>query len=207
MMGQAIVYSTETDKLHKAIFDIQQECPFIGKDSTNPHFKSKYASLEDIWSTLRPFFFKHRVMVSQVPGAIEAGNIEVITQLVHLDSGQFILARGFMPLGKEGPQAAGSAITYARRYFLCPLLGIVAGEDDDAEQAEGRSISPNKLVDLRKRKEAILEFAKASVKDSAQKWFSDVLGRKVAENLALGSEEEVVKLEAEVNRIKKLGLT
>ena len=66
---------------------------------------------------------------------------------------------------------------------------------------------PTKLVDLRKRKEAILEFGKNSIKDSMQKWFSDVLGRKVAENLALGSEEEVIKLEAEVNRIKKLGLT
>jgi len=206
-MSNAVIWSIEHSTIARIIFEIQQEVPFIGKDSTNPHFKSKYASLEDIWSTLRPVFLKHGILVSQVPGAIKEGSIEVVTQIIHVASGEFLLACGYMPLGKEGPQAAGSAITYARRYFLCPMLGIVAGEDDDAEQAEGRSIAPTKLVDLRKRKEAIIEFGKTIRVDSMQDWFSTVLGRKVADNLALGSEEEIVKLEADVNRIKKLGKT
>ena len=141
-MSNAVVWSGEHSTLLRIIFEIQQEVPFIGKDSTNPHFKSKYASLEDIWSTLRPVFLKHGILVSQVPGCIKEGSIEVVTQIIHVASGEFLLSCGYMPLGKEGPQAAGSAITYARRYFLCPLLGIVAGEDDDAEQAEGRTIAP-----------------------------------------------------------------
>jgi hypothetical protein len=206
-MSTSVIWSKESTNLLRIIFEIQQEVGFIGKDSTNPHFKSKYASLEDIWSTLKPVFAKHRVVVSQVPGAIKEGAIELITQIIHVDTGEFLLAVGYMPMGKEGPQAAGSAITYARRYFLCPLLGIVAGEDDDAEAAEGRTIPAKKLEGLRERKLNITTWGRANVKDSMQDWFSAVLGRKVDVDLTLKDEGEIIKLEAEVNRIKKLGLT
>ena len=117
--------------------------------------------------------------MSQVPGCIKDGSIEVVTQIIHVASGEFLLSCGYMPMGKEGPQAAGSAITYARRYFLCPLLGIVAGEDDDAEAAEGRSIPVKKLEGLRERKLNITTWGRANVKDSMVDWFSAVLGRKV----------------------------
>lgn len=206
-MSTSVVWSKESTNLLRIIFEIQQEVGFIGKDSTNPHFKSKYASLEDIWSTLKPVFAKHRVVVSQVPGVIKEGAIELITQIIHVDTGEFLLAVGYMPMGKEGPQAAGSAITYARRYFLCPLLGIVAGEDDDAEAAEGRTIPAAKLAGLKERKQEIVNFALKSIAEKPQDWFSSVLGRKVEASLALKDESEVVKLETEVNRIKKLGLT
>jgi hypothetical protein len=198
-MTQAVVYSKEVDKIHKAIFDIQQECPFIGKDSTNPHFKSKYASLEDIWSTLRPLFAKYGLMVSQVPGDIVNGNVEVITQLVHLESQQFFLTRGVMPMGKEGPQAAGSAITYARRYFLCPMLGIVAGEDDDAEAAEGRDAAT--LAKLRKRKEdAIKRLGEMFAGQPITQVLADILHRSVDAKLTLRDSSEIDLLE---NAIKK----
>ena len=36
---------------------------------------------------------------------------------------------------KDSPQAIGSAITYARRYSLASLVGVVSDEDDDAEAA------------------------------------------------------------------------
>jgi len=142
------------------------------------------------------------VMVSQVPGDIINGNIELITQIVDLDSSQYLLSRGFMPMGKEGPQAAGSAITYARRYFLCPLLGIVAGEDDDAEQAEGRAIPPAKLNSLKNRKDEAIKWI-SSRNDNVRLWLEDVLKRQVNENLSLMNEAEVVKVEAAVNLLKK----
>lgn len=203
MSSQAVVFTGECKKITKAIFDIQQECGFIGKDSTNPHFKSKYASLEDIWSTLKPIFKKHGVMVSQVPGEIINGAIELVTTLVHVESGEAVLTRGFMPVGKEGPQAAGSAITYARRYFLCPMLGIVAGEDDDAEAAEGREAAAKKLGGLKERKSALVLWLQGHGA-KPQEYFSSILGREVDEKLTLRSEEEVVKLEAAVNTLKKV---
>lgn len=206
-MSTSVVWSKENKEITRIIFEIQQELPFIGKDSDNPFFKSKYASLEDIWSNLKPLFAKHSIVISQVPGVIRDGAIEIVTQIIHVPSGEFVLSAGYMPMGKEGPQAAGSAITYARRYFLCPLLGIVAGEDDDAEQAEGRGIPAAKLANLKDRKQEIVNFALKSIAERPQDWFSSVLGRKVEASLTLKDEAEVAKLEAEVNRIRKLGLT
>ena len=199
-MSNAIAWSIEHSNLTRIIFEIQQEVPFIGKDSTNPHFKSKYASLEDIWSTLRPVFLKHGILVSQVPGAIKDGAIEVVTQIIHVASGEFLLSCGYMPLGKEGPQAAGSAITYARRYFLCPMLGIVAGEDDDAETAEGRSAV--ELAKLRKRKEMVLSRIRAAeLGDSMPLWVSKVLKRAVDDKITLNSEAEITMLEIAINEV------
>lgn len=199
-MSNAIAWSIEHSNLTRIIFEIQQEVPFIGKDSTNPHFKSKYASLEDIWSTLRPVFLKHGILVSQVPGAIKDGAIEVVTQIIHVASGEFLLSCGYMPLGKEGPQAAGSAITYARRYFLCPMLGIVAGEDDDAETAEGRSAV--ELAKLRKRKEMVLSRIRtAELGDSMLFWVSKVLKRTVDDKITLNNEAEITMLEVAINEV------
>jgi hypothetical protein len=43
-----------------------------------------------------------------------------------------------MPLSKPDPQGYGSALTYARRYSLASMVGLIT-EDDDAETACGRA--------------------------------------------------------------------
>jgi hypothetical protein len=108
-----------------------------------------------------------------------------------------MISVGEMPMGKEGPQAAGSAITYARRYFIAPILGLIAGKDDDGEAAEGRSIPPAKMSGLKERKAAILSAYRGidGVKDSIVQWASKVLSRTVDEQLTLKNEDEVKKLE------------
>jgi hypothetical protein len=55
--------------------------------------------------------------------------------LQHVPSGESISATAPVPLAKNDPQGAGSAITYGRRYALGMLLGLVAEEDDDAQAA------------------------------------------------------------------------
>jgi hypothetical protein len=54
--------------------------------------------------------------------------------LVHAESGTEL--RGEMALlpAKADPQGQGSAITYARRYALMAVLGLVADEDDDGNE-------------------------------------------------------------------------
>jgi hypothetical protein len=71
-----------------------------------------------------------------------------VTRPTLRDDGQFVLAYGllfaataeelggFYPLPNSTPQTIGSAITYARRYALCSILGIAAEDDDDAQTAE-----------------------------------------------------------------------
>ena len=58
----------------------------------------------------------------------------LVTKLVHIASGQWQSSLLVMPLPKNDPQGYGSALTYARRYGLCALVGIVT-EDDDGSAA------------------------------------------------------------------------
>ena len=43
-----------------------------------------------------------------------------------------------MPLSKNDPQGYGSALTYARRYSIASMIGLITEDDDDAEAACGR---------------------------------------------------------------------
>lgn len=69
------------------------------------------------------------------PVELGAGHIGLETRLIHAESGQWISSMAVIPLPKNDPQGMGSAITYARRYSLCAMLGIVT-EDDDGEGAK-----------------------------------------------------------------------
>jgi hypothetical protein len=76
-------------------------------------------------------------MIVQTTKAIEGGATALITTLAHT-SGQFISGEYPLCPAKSDPQGQGSALTYARRYALSAILGIVTDEDDDAESAMNR---------------------------------------------------------------------
>lgn len=197
-------FSEKTDKLFAAMLAVQQECGIIGKDSTNPHFKSEYASLEGIWATIKPIMGKHGILAFQTVGEVKGEIIQIFTTIVHAESGQFVVSLGEMPVGKLTPQALGSAITYARRYFLAPALGLVTGdEDDDGEAAMGREAAAKKLGTLKTRKEAAIKWI-SSRNNNVRGWLEDVLKRQVDEKLTLQNEAEVVAVENAVNSLKKL---
>lgn len=117
-----------------ALCKFQQECPAPKKNATNPHFKNKYAALDEIISTITPVLTKYGL--SQIQSTTSEGeNIGVKTLLIH-ESGEFIeFDTLWLPMGKVNAQGAGSSVTYARRYALCASLGIAAEEDDDGHNA------------------------------------------------------------------------
>lgn len=117
-----------------ALCKFQQECPAPKKNSVNPHFKNKYAALDEIISTITPVLTKNGLSQIQSTTA-EGEQIGVKTLLIH-QSGEFIeFDTLWLPMGKVNAQGAGSSITYARRYALCASLGIAADEDDDGNNA------------------------------------------------------------------------
>lgn len=106
----------------------------VVKNATNPHFGSDYATLDAVLDTVRPVFAKHGLAVYQAPGKIGelAGNlvVSVVTVLMH-ESGLQMQVETQVPLGpKATAQAAGGAITYARRYALAAIAGIAQVDDD-----------------------------------------------------------------------------
>ena len=126
--------------LAPALVKASAELRAITKDSTNPHFRSTYASLDTIIDTVRPVLAKHGLTVVQganSPHTDEAGRVTaftVETMLLHA-SGEYLSNAVIMPMGKADPQGAGAAVTYGRRYALSALLSLATEEDDDGNAA------------------------------------------------------------------------
>ena len=122
-------------KLAEALWKAQQEFPAIGKDSTNPHFKNKYASLDAIIATVRPILATYGLSLTQNSEATSEGKaLNVFTTLVH-QSGASVTACAYVPLAKQDAQGAGGALTYGRRYSLSALLCLATEDDDDGHRA------------------------------------------------------------------------
>ena len=132
--------SSEIGELAKALAAAQGEMTAAAKDASNPHFKSRYATLASVWDAIRGPLSRNGLSVSQVLETPDAGpGVIVRTMLLHT-SGQWIASRYVMPIpDKLTPQAVGSAITYARRYALSAIVGIAPDDDDDGNAA---SVTP-----------------------------------------------------------------
>lgn len=129
-----MICSEKIDQLAPALALAQAESTPATKDSTNPHFRNTYASLESIWQACRAALRKHGFSVLQScdPNG-EAGAL-LTTTLLHT-SGQWCRVQVVLPIEKPSVQAVGSAMTYGRRYGLAAAMGIVAEDDDDGEHA------------------------------------------------------------------------
>jgi len=96
-----------------------------------------YAPLESILHAVKPALSKNGLSLTQAMIVID-GKDYVETTLRHA-SGQTISNRIPLFVKDDGPQAYGSALTYARRYGVTLLLCISADDDDDGNAAEGNS--------------------------------------------------------------------
>lgn len=129
-----------SETLAQALVAFQAEAPHIELDSTNPHFKSKFASLAGVMKTVRPVLAKHGLAIVQQPTNMDFEKPALLTTLLHV-SGASIVSDPFpLAVEKPGPQAQGAALTYARRYAVLAILGLVGDEDDDAESAEAKPV-------------------------------------------------------------------
>jgi len=125
--------SPTIEKLAEALSKAQAELKNPAFDSTNPHFRSKFASLVSVREAVLPVLNRHGLTISQFPKGGD-GCAGVVNRLMH-SSGQWLEEECLLPLDKNNAQGAGSAITYARRYCLQAIAGVVADEDDDANAA------------------------------------------------------------------------
>jgi len=126
--------SDQIDQLAPDLVAAQRSLRAVAKTATNPHFKSAYVPLEEVMAAAKEALHARGIAILQSTEDEDAAGFNLVTTLLHT-SGQWISGRVRMPLDKATPQAAGSAITYGRRYGLSALLGIVADEDDDGHAA------------------------------------------------------------------------
>ena len=129
-----------TSTLNSALVAALGELRNLAKDKVNPHFKSKFTSLDSILDATRPVLAKHGLAMSQEP-CFEDDMAGVVTRIIHA-GGESRESKLLLPLRDQSPQGAGGAITYARRYSAAAILGITSDEDLDGNE----STMPSKPV-------------------------------------------------------------
>ena len=126
-----------TPNLATALSALQGEIEDAKKESQAHAYK--YADLPTVLQIARPLLCKHGLAVTQFP-VNHGDRVGVKTRLMHT-SGEFLEEEMTMPVhegrGMSPAQAAGSVITYCRRYSLTAVLGI-SQEDDDAAPIKQR---------------------------------------------------------------------
>jgi len=129
--------SENINELAAALAKAQAEIKTAGKGKENPFFKSSYADLAAIREACVEALSKHSLAVTQTTD-FDDGRTWLVTTLMH-SSGQWIDGRYPLKPVKDDPQGMGSAVTYAKRYALAAMVGVVSvDEDDDGEAASGR---------------------------------------------------------------------
>jgi len=134
---------TDFKNVDDALADLQGVLPVITKATTGNAGgrPTKYADLADICRELFPLMSKRGLAWTTRPTLLrfppDVREFVLFYSLRHASSGTSI--DGEYPLGTGSPQQLGSAITYARRYCLAAVTGIVADEDDDGRAAEQAS--------------------------------------------------------------------
>lgn len=148
--------SEEINEIAKAISKMQAEMEPALKDSKGYNYR--YADFSAVWNVLRKPLTDNGLMVTQDTFTLQEG-ASVQTFVVH-SSGQWIKS-GILtiPAAKKDAHTTGSCLTYAKRYQLCALLGIIADEDDDglkAQQAgpraDSRVVDPNAWIEKHAKK-------------------------------------------------------
>lgn len=127
-----------TSALTAALVELQRDLPTVRKTRTatvrsdKGSYTYSYADLADVTDALFPRLTALGLAFVCAPEVVD-GRPVLRGILRHMSGGE---VSGVLPLeGGRTPQAMGSSITYARRYLLGALTGLVAEEDDDGNTA------------------------------------------------------------------------
>jgi hypothetical protein len=135
MTNISIYFSDSVDQIFAAFAQAQAKFTKPEKTGKNPHFKSIYSTLEDIWDACKDPMAEHGLFVLQTLGFRDGVSL-LITTLGH-KSGQWMRGEGAIMMAKPDAQSMGSAITYMKRYSLSALIGVGCddGCEDDGNEA------------------------------------------------------------------------
>jgi len=119
-----------------AFLEAQKEIQNASQDANNPHYKSKYASLESVIGAIKPIANKHGIAIIQTNGKDEHGHF-VNTTLATGDE-VILESRIYLILQKNDMQGLGAACTYARRFDLASIF-CIGQEDDDGNSIKAKA--------------------------------------------------------------------
>lgn len=126
--------------LAEALVQLQARLPRITKDETarvehkgGGAHTYRYVNLSSITDAVFPLLAELHLVWMCRPTLNKDGRFVLQYSLIFADNHE--AEHGEYPLPEGTPQTIGGAITYARRYALCAVLGIAPADDDDDAQA------------------------------------------------------------------------
>jgi len=135
----------ELKDLLTAFSKAQAEIGKVKTDTTNPQFRSLYASLEAVQDAAFPILRANGLVTVQGAYSTVDDQSRILVTgtlaLWHIESGQHIDMQLTMIPKDSGPQAIGSVVSYLRRYLLVTTLGL-GTTDDDGEAASKPKAPP-----------------------------------------------------------------
>lgn len=125
--------SESINELAAALSDFQGEIEDVYKGATG--YGYKYADLPNVLAVVRPLLKKNGLAIAQSVSG-EPGFTTLTTTLMHR-SGQYISSSWTIAIDMSNKkmnslQAAGSTLSYMRRYKIMALVGLAATDDDGA---------------------------------------------------------------------------
>ena len=139
--------SESINELAAALAMAQGKMETAKMNAVNPFLKNKYADLGAIIDAIKPQLAANGLSFIQMPTAPSElfPGVGLVTRLLH-SSGQWVEESFYMPIpegkGINSAQQYGVALTYARRYALASLFGIVADSDTDGATDKPASSKP-----------------------------------------------------------------
>lgn len=154
-MSDQIFPQNANQSLIAALVKAQLEIKSPTKDKFNSRFKtaespkgSPYCSLDSIYEATRLPLASNGLTVSHTTENVNGNSWLLRTTLMHI-SGESM--SNLVPMFTErlDSQGFGSALTYARKYAICSLLGLSTEEDDDgnaSSEIKEKKISKSESV-------------------------------------------------------------
>lgn len=113
--------------IYEKLLEIQNKKLSFTKKGNNPHFKSKYLTLDDLLEQIIPVLNELEMLIYHT-----TEDLHIVTHLRYKD--EEITSK--FPIGDiSNPQKIGSCLTYGRRYNLGQIFNIVTDDDDDGNKA------------------------------------------------------------------------
>lgn len=130
--------SVETGKIFSAIKKAQEAiiCPVKNKTARMKTFSYNYIDLPSILEAIKKPMAENGLSIIQIP-ITGPQSVGVETTITH-SSGEWISGKILLSISENTAQAAGAAITYARRYAVSSMLGMAADDDTDGRTESQR---------------------------------------------------------------------
>ena len=147
-MSTAITLSPSVDQLFTALVLAQSHMGIASKDSKNPHFRSKYSSVESVLDAVLPPLNEAGISLSQHPGL--DGDVVTLTTVLAHTSGQWMMSTSSTPFGKMQADDDGNAASHrgsaAPRSTVVPMASPMS-EKALADKLDGNGFSIKDLTE------------------------------------------------------------